>query len=51
MKIDVEGVEKELIEGGYETLKNHVDNLFGRDLVDAQGPLFGQLRRGTFAYQ
>lgn len=28
MKIDVEGVELEVIEGGWETLKNKVDNLF-----------------------
>ncbi len=28
MKIDVEGAEKEVIEGGLDTLKNRVDNLF-----------------------
>lgn len=28
MKIDVEGVEKEVIEGGRETFKNKVDNVF-----------------------
>ncbi len=28
MKIDVEGVEKEVVEGGMETLMNKVDNLF-----------------------
>ncbi len=28
MKVDVEGVEKELIEGGLETLSKKVDNLY-----------------------
>lgn len=28
IKIDVEGVEKEVIEGGWETFKNKVDNVF-----------------------
>jgi len=28
IKIDVEGVEKEVIEGGRETFKNKVDNVF-----------------------
>ncbi len=38
LKIDVEGVEKELLEGGSETLRNMVDNVFIEISSLRQGP-------------
>lgn len=38
MKIDVEGVEKEILEGGPDTFKNKVDNIFIEILPSRRGP-------------